>query len=155
MPKLSLTEDQQSVLKNEIKREGVLVTGGSDQGRKSAALRHMTEPVISIDCRDIESFEDLIEQGLIEMGMVEARAEVERNLGHFRTRINNESYSLLIAEVDALSEPEQKSIFRILSDDVGDFPTNSELVYTSSFRDAIKRVDLERGRYISTYSTED
>lgn len=133
---------------------GAVIYGGPPEVRINEITTRLTDPLVAIDCREINSGDEFVRTAIKNASPDEKAPKEEAHIGliDLRRKVNNTESSLAVLEFDALSYDTQKEIAQMMkslaetveSDDI-------MLGYTTSIGERVSRAERDLSMRIKEF----
>ena len=112
---LQLDETDEHHFRHGATGYGVELYGGTAQDRIADLRRHFDEPLVTVDCREAETGEDVIDMALREFGVDEDKiSRLSMASFDLSKEINQTKQHFAILELDAIRFEEQRSVAQMM-----------------------------------------
>jgi hypothetical protein len=112
---LQLDETDERQFRHGATGYGVELYGGTAEARTAALREHFDEPLTTVDCREADDSDDVIDTALRKLGVDEDRIDrLAMGVHDLRKAINETEHHFAILESDALDFKEQRDVARTM-----------------------------------------
>ena len=125
------SDDETRSIKHRLRGDGAVFDGGDPDERLAVANHYIEDPVIVVDCREINSLNDFFQAIVAESAASDSIAQKRNNVRQYEVQIvlTHTDESLLIAEFDSL----EQSMQRIVAHSAKGFCEHSDLSERQEF----------------------